>query len=136
MSDLASLLRRVKAATGPDRELDWSLHDVAFVEFFEQYGYRRKGEFYVTASPAVPGGERISAPEYYTASIDAALALVDKMLPGRFALNLHWLPDSLGFAYFGKRREYTHDEDWLPSLPLAILAALLTALIEKEKSDA
>ena len=61
MSELAELLERVKAATGPDRELDWDIQQSQFgIEQTDFHGTPR-----------------------YTASIDAALALAERLLPGR-----------------------------------------------------
>lgn len=149
---LAELKERVSKATGPDREIDAmmcvALHVTDDPNWIPPatnvWQYDRFGG--VGVYP--PEGKRLGQPGYtddqlvgsfrapaYTASLDAAVALVEKMLPG-------W---SYGFAMRGDklRREGCDDERayaWLkngdqadadaPTLPLAILSALLEALAE------
>jgi len=117
MSDLTALLERVRSATGPNRELDGYiailLNDP--LSSFEILG--RRGWAY---------------PEY-TASVDAALALVERMLPGADPICLageagRWWASIDTFDGVGE------DAEWFRSAPLAILAALLSALIDKAKS--
>ena len=75
---MAKLLARVEAATGPDREIDGALALMEGWTFQKMKGDRE------------PYWRKPGATEYwnrstlinYTASIDAALALVERMLPG------------------------------------------------------
>lgn len=110
MSDLVDLLERVRSATGPDRELDEALR--------VQLGYPPK-------------------PWNYTASIDAALALTERVLPGWV-----WLKKSP--KVISLYRPLTDEEDaakaWAKhydgtgaTAPIAILAATLSALIDGAK---
>lgn len=121
MSDLMELLERVKAATGPDRELEYAL----VCHFFGA----DEGLLH-----------EIHGINLYrlTASIDAALALVERKLPG-------WVVDDLSqnsrlagdpwgcklASYYGsdpsRNRSAVSGYDY-PTAPLAILAALLSAL--------
>lgn len=97
---MTDLLERVKAASGPDRELDGEVHDFA-TQTVEQY------------APA------------YTASVDAALALVERLLPG-WNWHLNRLGQPRAVINDGPKAQF---ECWdNTTLPLAILAALLTAL--------
>lgn len=111
MSDLMELLERVKAATGPDRELDYAISRFA------------DGELVRHSSLHLP----------YTASIDDALALVERKLPGQHVTmgqNLHhhyWLCTFNSFNGEGEPTAIAQ-EMHKSSLPLAILAALLSAL--------
>ena len=73
-AEIGELLARVEAAAGPDRELDSSIallcgwtHEVNHAEDYECWRN--------------PDGKACYLPRY-TASIDAALALVERVLPG------------------------------------------------------
>jgi hypothetical protein len=103
---LASLLERVREAKGPDRELDYAISRFA------------DGELARHSSLHLP----------YTASIDASLALVERLLPGSMK-RVFDNPDDgstraeiVSDLIYGKG---DHDT-W----PLAILVALLRALKE------
>lgn len=61
------LVKRLEAATGPDRELDAELYD-AFIEPLTWQVVSDSGH---------------QKPPCYTASLDAAVALVERVLPGR-----------------------------------------------------
>lgn len=75
MADLAELLERVTAATGPDRELDAAL--------LRAFGFQRTaGNIANSGSWKHGDGSWLSASrEPVTASLDAALALVERVLP-------------------------------------------------------
>ena len=101
MSELAELLKRVEAATGPDREIDelltaWSVGAVREEDatFDHKPAYHRDG-FWVSIGPIAP----------YTASIDAAVSLIEKRLPG-----WAWLVDWIGMP----DQPACHAEVWLP----------------------
>jgi len=111
MTTLPALLERVRAATGPDRELDLLIWKLLVWK--------------------TPWNHELHKTELFTRSIDAALALVERMLPGAFDSvgkdeeeGGHWwaadlLVDNIWHSGVG------------PTIPLAILAALLSALIDK-----
>jgi hypothetical protein len=75
-------------------------------------------------------------PEPYTDSIDAALALANRLLPG-CSWRLQTESDSEGFDAVVLSAERTPPSDGrvtgLPTPALAILAALFTALIANQK---
>lgn len=126
---LRSLLVRVEAATGPDRELDgriWAATAGVTILEWDGAGALWKDEH---------GGlrhqrdDRIPA---YTASIDAAVALVEQMLPG-----WGWSIERSGQSFNGAVwDEYDFDEAGCRSAPSALLVAFLRALMEKEEGRA
>lgn len=118
---IRGLLERVERATGPDAQLDEAL--TAFGEgaervedatFDHKHGYARDG-FWVSIGPIKP----------FTASIDAAFALVERLLPGsNYGVDktdegdeLTWFDATAGEGFA------QHN-----TAPLAILCALLKAL--------
>lgn len=150
-SALVGLLERVEGSTGPDREIDchvWA-HDlglslewqgtslVAGVEGV--IGWIDPGEhsrnFYTNRSERGPG----SIPAY-TASLDAALALVGRVLPGwRWMVRRVYPEDSgpLYAAYVMPADDRAIGD--VPSAPtpaLALIKALLRALLaDAERSE-
>lgn len=119
---LGALLQRVQATAGIDRELDL---DLAWDLWPEMVDYDQEEVSYALYS--------------YTGSIDAALALVERLLPGTRLSMVHW---DQWHAEFLTPDE--NGENWLSAmnptagttgstLPLAILAALLTAFIAQQK---
>jgi hypothetical protein len=109
MSDLAELLKRVEAATGPDRELEWDIDEAITGEVPDFHGC-----------------------PHYTASIDDALALVERKLPDH-KWGIHQPKDGTYRAHVTKRsplRPMPNTAD-APTAPLAILAALLAALLHE-----
>ena len=149
MSDLRELLKRVEAATGADRELDVRI--LAALLSDEQLtvkrspfngawcAYRADGKLWETPSPFRQNGE-------ITASIDAALVLVERVLPGwswHIDSEFHGFP---AYACLSSKESNGAEEPWLleyethdakgKTPPLAILAALLRAKIAQEAKDA
>lgn len=122
MTDLNELLERVTSATEPDRDLD------AAIEACVGEKPRKLG-----AGPAM----RPLCPPF-TFSVDAALELIERALPG-------WgieVTMPAGYAYGGARLYPGDDRNReltafgkARTLPLAIIAALLVALIRKESSN-
>lgn len=113
------LIRRVEAATGPDRELD------ARIKYAVHAGLRSFGSLDAWLSTDT-SRKRSCVPEY-TASIDAALALVERVLPG-----CQWIigrqtagasDAKIGSQSGWSKQPWTH----AATPPLAILAALLRA---------
>ena len=144
MTDLHSLLTRVEAATAPDRQIDCLLDCLRtgreFIEWTADtgiVGYRFK-------HPTL-GWELGCWRVGYTASLDAALALVEEMLPGwdwsvrhsvsadgdvRYANAVVWLPSDPRDDE-APRHWANHDH----SPALALLSALLRALIAKQEVE-
>lgn len=130
---LEGLIERVKAAQGSDREIDASLFialveptwhtspkDPGAVAADKQYFWPEGKLKYLTRNSKV-------APQY-TASIDAALALVERCLPG-WSWNIgHDANDELHATLWHGVTE--HDE-YAATAPLAIILALLTAMQEQ-----
>lgn len=127
---LISLRDRVRAATGPDREIDRDLWAV-----------------FVAETPrANADGLRYIQPEPYTTSIDAALALVERVLPdlGGHSTDRHkcadgsWLcsadiavkfeKDGVPYQRVAGRAERNDGHQ-----ALAVLECALTALIERSE---
>jgi hypothetical protein len=135
LDTLKSLRERVIAAEGPDRRLDaelccafhlTNLRPAEPDDFEGKYGYS-------------PGNLKCEhgflMAEFYTSSIDAALGLVERVLPG-----VHWDRFTEGDVHLYWRPNIEADYLMARSprglkTPLAILAALLSALISKEPSD-
>jgi hypothetical protein len=125
---LIALRERVVAATGPDRELDIQISRALGVEAdwhgeLDSLGYNHIRGFCALGMQPL------------TASIDAALALVERVLPGTMrAVGTMEdgpfcqlvVPDASGGYIGGDYRKHAITET------LSILAALLSALIAKE----
>jgi hypothetical protein len=119
-ADLQELLARVEKAEGPDRELEVRLHSID------------------------PACGRIPVSQtYYTASLDAALALVERVLPGSYVelsgprKYLH-IPTPVPNRWKAYIATFNHDGDktgWAATPALALLAALLRALISTHSEE-
>lgn len=133
MAELQALLDRVKAATGPDSLLDLELH-----WWFDcSHGAHPASFRVVEGGPQVNRGMGETPdwrwwdernPPLYTSSIDDAVALVERKLPG-----WNWSVDRqadeyLGTIYPSGENSESAGEQYGASAPLALLAALLTAL--------
>lgn len=131
--DIASLLERVKAATGPDRDLDRSI--------WRHFNPRPAGRVSDVVLPQGFGkgalNDALDPTPMLTGSIDAALALVERLMPdwgvqtmspagGEYAACNMWLPPPDG----GPKALWRRSSGKSVTLPLAILAALLTSLKE------
>lgn len=145
-ADLNALLDLVRSATGPDREIDLALlhlwqpdHD-ALRTYDASYSVEiRDGVFSVWKRD---GGYSASIPfPRLTASIDAALALTERLLPGwvvdDLSQNSRLAGDPWGCQlglYHGadpsKNMQALSGHDFSDA-PLAILAATLQALIAR-----
>lgn len=156
MSELKSLLERVEKATGPDRELDAALGSVFrvppnpnpphwIIDNFPVWRGRQDGRIEVVHENGDGGVHWRAAP--YTASLDAALALVEEMLPGWFwragyVPSPQWI-GGINFycwAHVSRTTASHCDRDdeatgWAHTVPLAILLALLRALISKGETN-
>ncbi len=132
MTSLDGLIERVRAATGPDRGIDRDIAErVAATKF--RTGKRGR-EWFEDSHGGVETWTRHPTP--YTASVDAALALVERMLPG-WCNSTGLDADDQCWAYvWSKKRALSPPEgqaEGMPSRPLAILLALLTALNHQAK---
>lgn len=141
MTNLQELLDRVKAATGPDRELDAGIAE-ATAQVPE--GAIRMHGLPGTAKYAT-GGYTVWDTPAYTASIDAALALTERVLPGWVVADLcqnsRHAGDPWGCTlaiYYGstpsKNKAASSGYDF-STASLAILAATLSALIAKDAGE-
>lgn len=146
MSDYSDLIERLREADGPDRELDCHLGYVANLDLGDGVNWRDKmdrlGMEYCLG--AATSHQNVWSHElpHYTASVDSALSLVERVLPGWRVSSLHTIdadaPASSQHAYCRSEICPRHgdDEGWKigrvyglsKSLPLAVLIALLTAL--------
>lgn len=138
--EVAKLLAHIEAATGPDREIDAALA-LALGGWHREWievgrNPHHKPDWFWWNDTDQPW--RASNPErlplFYTTSIDAALALVERMLPGCwwFFSKGKTRPTEPLFAFHiipeGNTDGLTIGEAEAGTPPLAILAALLRAL--------
>ena len=130
MSDLAELLERVKAATGPDRELDAALLCATSPSY--HLSKNSLGGTVICRDGFRWNIEDIAP--YLITSIDAALALADRVLPGWWLHGLgksplHGLWWCTLYSLNAKEAAEVEDAD---TAPLAIIAATIYALIAQE----
>ena len=112
LATLTALRERVIAAKGPDQKLDSAI-------------------WLKTSHQCKDHG--IDGWTKYTASIDAALALVGRMLPGHgWSVGSDFARQGQPFATIGYDEEDRRGSAFAHTPPLAILAALLSALIAME----
>lgn len=126
MSDLSSILSRVLAADGPDRELDAAI----CVAFYDIPDPPRAWRVDCVSDSGVV---RSYTPARYTASLDAALALVERVRPGagyriEYIPNNH--PNNRGWASCGLPGE--QEATYAKTPALALLAALIKSKMEME----
>jgi hypothetical protein len=117
---LGDLLERVEKATGPDRELDFALA-LAFTPGGYRWPDERGGAI---MWPDGRGSFGVAEPDCLTASLDAAMALVERVLPGWDWIIGHTNGGLTVHAQLGPNEMAFGD-----TAPLALLAALLKALI-------
>lgn len=136
--DLASLLERVRSATGPDREIDGRIEVHFRIHPWGPFHWINRspevnfasyeGDVWLSGGAGkFPGSGWQSKP--YTSSIDAALALVERLMPGA-SVNMLQVAKSCNAAVFPEGAGMMPTQV-APTLPLAILAALLTSLKER-----
>jgi hypothetical protein len=106
--DLMQLSRRLRAATGRDRELDESIADM-----FDH-------------DPAEPRA--------YTGSVDACIDLVHRVLPG-WAWHVGYGPKGV-IPYAVLSHGDARHEASAPTVPLALLAVILEARLEDQDPPA
>lgn len=132
--DLAGLLERVEACEGPDRDLEREIAlACGYVSIqgppFEILSWPSDDIVNPAAWPRVKAG--------CTSSVDAALGLVERVLPD-WAASLHWgrygehdeREPGVSCALRSKPGRWGTwiEEAYAPTAPLAILAALLRAV--------
>jgi hypothetical protein len=127
---LTDLLARVEGARGPDRELDRDLAEALYPELLTRERRVIQNDEFAWLLPAYG----ITRCERYTASLDAALALVSRALPEANCLGVELVVDKWdGYV----SRNNVQSGHWLceangkKTAPVAILAALLKALIAR-----
>lgn len=131
MSDLIDIYERVKTSRGPSRDLDFDLLESAGIGY---YDYTRSHYEYRSDEAAVLDLSKLYEADVPTRSIEHALALVERFYPkvryeicrNGWGFNAEFWPDDNSASFMAEH----HD-----SAPLAILAALLSALIAKESSN-
>lgn len=120
MSDYGELLAKVKAAVGPDRELDAAVYRAFAEKDADAHWFTFRNGVYYTNDTCPP----------VTASIDGALALVERVLPGTHVSLFQYERWQCDFL-MSEDGEWWHDANAprgdAATAPLAILAALLTA---------
>ena len=123
-SALAGLLERVRAATGPDRVLNG---DVLMA-----FGWASDGGIAID-----PEGRRVFQIPDATLSLDAALALVERVLPGWVWTVMTDYGDLCRARLYGEvnggRDHGVQADGATPAL--ALLAALLSALSDSNRSE-
>lgn len=82
MTDHAGLIERLEACVPPDRELDHLLEEYFYADTLKNYRRRERAEGWVSDNPSVIGADLIAPAQPYTASLDAAIALVERVRPG------------------------------------------------------
>jgi hypothetical protein len=141
--DLADLLARVEAAEGPNFELECSIFE-ALAMPTEWFGspvtshFRMGGGYGFNTSDGFRHLDCLKAPAY-TASLDAALALVERVKPGwGVRMDIHPGSTEASVEPRWKSLDVPRDQSfWAATLPtpaLALLAALLKALIAEAAS--
>lgn len=128
MTDLQSLLSRIEAASGPDREIDRAIG-------FALDGWTVRNDItgYTDCDAIVTGDGNVFVDDpggmypSFTESLDAAVALVEKMLGNR------WNVYGVGQAVIHiDDDEFVRDAGATPAL--ALCAALIKALIQSRSA--
>lgn len=131
MTDLPTLLKRLQEAESESRLLD------AMIEraFYNEPGYElgplaKEDGFYLVKERDKTSPRVItSAARFYTASIDAALGLVERELPDTAYNLLGWKEKSVYTFLILTDKKANSIEEQAKTAPLAILTALIKAKI-------
>jgi hypothetical protein len=131
MADLTSLSERVEGAGGPNLALEaeiWCAVNGYTFDQFDGAGIRYR-------DAAGRYRHEAGAPPPYTASLDAALGLVDRVLPGA-----GWQVETIAFgsrygALVIRPHEVGYHEATAATPALALISALLKALSEKDQAN-
>lgn len=143
-SDLSSLLERVREATGPDRELDAAiavaLQIGARKNLPDDLQYLREASRSDECAPGTywfisRSGMSLRTAENYTASLDAALSLVERRQPGE-SFNVLKEAMPLVWKRLWPERFKIDDQEQLRRLPLAICEIVVSrALLETQAQE-
>lgn len=143
--DLTALIERVEKATGPDSALDVAIA-CTLLDARQHKAWNAANGFRPRGAPPLPDvvfWMRHARP--YTSSLDAALALVEEILPGKY-----WYVCAgrarVGEPLYGAQivdkdaNGVSHDEpmgiaEHDHSAPLALILALLRALQSQQKNS-
>lgn len=139
---LQALLERVEAASGSDRDLDFDLEVACAPPAHAAHWQGQRVRVY-EGIPAdeyntehrdyrVKGSKDANPAPAYTASIDAAVALVEKMLPGANWRLSRWDKDDFNASIFVPQM---FEAEGLKTPALALIAALLKALISQSNPE-
>ena len=124
MTHLSTLKTRLESASGPDRELDRVIH-------------QRVRGFYPDDLPnTIPDiGSPTAQFPTYTASVDAALDLVERRKPGATYSVDATVPEAgIDVDLWDRAGPRIFAKGIAPTLPLAILIALLEGIIAEEQT--
>lgn len=123
---IQNLIERCEKATGPDRFIDAMMHLMLRPELGEAPWFQPHVAWWVYRGE---GQEDDQHAPLYTASIDAALALMEKVLPGwswyAGSVGEQDIPQATVTEPFGDCRDFVAHA---PTAPLAIILAFLRAL--------
>lgn len=88
MGELLALAERCEKATGPDRELDYDITE-AINPWLAAHSYTRVSgdNGWYSATPCIPGGEKVGPASAYTDSLDAA----ESLLPDNTGVIQYWI---------------------------------------------
>lgn len=130
---LSALLARVEAAEGPDRELD------ARIEAATSPWPEDNTLTFISGSPTfrVHRGSAVAldnARGEYTASLDAALALCERVLPG-WLRDVRELPSGNWIAFVSTYEPARLFDATCRSPPIALLSAMLRALLNTKENS-
>lgn len=120
MSDFAQIKERLEKATGPSRPIEEALKLAIAAHMFAAGASKED-------VVATVGGDFYADPPLWTSSVDAALALVERLLPG-WTWRVEKWTECYDAKLWGLADAPGIGAGHGPTAPLAILAALLTAL--------
>lgn len=128
---LQSLFDRVRKATGADREIDAAIASLLLGKAFKREPNGRTWRMGHKETRTRDAEPWVALPAY-TDSIDAALALTERVLPETVRTGFQQNPDKSWHAVILRVEPDEGDCPYAaaPTAPLAILAATLSALIE------
>jgi len=135
---LTALLMLAEKATAGSRELDYAIAEWAHSRLLASYRRLDGDNGWYSDDPPISGANKIAPADAYTFSIDCALGLVERLLPGwRVAIYQmagHW---QVSLAEVDAETDLAVDDYFEdgPTAPLAILRTLLRSLISQEHKD-
>ena len=129
--ELTALLKRVEKASGPDRELDNLL---AFWFTGAPFWIAEWGEEYEKRpwlAKELCGEEKDTPPPHFTASLDAAIALCERVMTPLWGEKPDLLLGRTNGGLTIHCQLGPNTEAFAETLPLAVCAALLRSLIQQ-----